>query len=254
MALALTYVGANGETRNELRDLLNITPDQDEELYKQVERFHKQIAQSNGNYSLEMANRIFAQEGFQINRQYIESIQKYFGADVISENFNDAVASANDINKWVSEKTNNKINNLVDPSSIDKLTRMIVVNAIYFKGLWLNRFDKANTTKYEFKSLSGEKKEIEMMRAFGKEFKCLIDPIGLRASVCELPYVGEKITMSLVLPNEEVSLSEFENSLDKDKLRSILDEKPISKVNLYLPKFKLEYKQAVLKYKFKILF
>ena len=94
-------------------------------------------------------SRIYYAEGV-LDKSYIKSTQKYFLAEPVGMDFGQAVQSASAINQWVKEQTNQKIQDLIGPESISSMTKLILVNAIYFKGDWNVKFDKSKTRKGDF--------------------------------------------------------------------------------------------------------
>ena len=101
------------------------------------------------------------------------AVKNHFHGEVEQVDFSDASASSKKINDWVLVKTNNKIKDLIPASSINNLTRLILVNAIYFKGNWMQKFDVIDTSKEDFNCADGSKVKVEMMKLRGKKFKIL---------------------------------------------------------------------------------
>jgi serpin B len=241
MAMTLCYAGSRGSTHDSLKNVLCFGSSDDTELFKHTENFHAALNNANkGSYALEMANKLYPKNDYPLNKEYTDLVKKYFDADLNPLDFNKKTESANAINKWVSQVTRNKINNLISPDVIDELTRIILVNAIYFKGLWTTQFEKEKTMKYDFNVSKVTKKQVDMMILYTKDFKCFDTDFG--AAVCELPYRGGDISMTIILPNEDNSLENVEKSLTTEKLKEILNrEEGTRKVNIFLPKFKLQY-------------
>ena len=248
MALSMCYAGSGGSTKTELNQLLAYGKKNDTEIFKQVEQhLNNFVGLRNASYSLNLANRIFPKKNnFSLNQNYANLVKKYFKAGIQPLDFKNPKEAANVVNKWVSDNTANKINNILSPDLINDYTRMILANAIYFKAFWLYRFNKDNTIKQDFSLANGNKTKVNMMRIERKFFRCLTNLSDLDASLCELPYEGEKIAMTIILPNKNSSLSKLEQKLDINKLRNVLNsQKSLTPVNVYLPKFKLEYKSEV---------
>jgi serpin B len=119
------------------------------------------------------------------------------------------------------------------------------VNAVYFKGDWANTFDKSSTKQEDFHLTNGSKVKVNMMKLKDKKLKCLVNPADLKATVVELPYVGKNLSMTIILPNEDTTLSMVEKDLDASKLKKILESNEKDSINVYLPKFKIEFKNEV---------
>lgn len=212
--LAIAYLGSRSSTRIELNEFLcfnhNETLNHDEyqenmEICNQIEQLDKSIKDSNSDgLILESATRVFCQNNYSINPDFINMIVRHSKIGVEQLDFEDHKSSANKINKWINEKTHGKINRLIEQNLLDETTRMILVNAIYFKGSWEVPFDNEKTSKYEFKMADGSKKLIDMMIMTGKRFRYLHNPSELNVSVCALPYKGKQLSMTIILPSLEV--------------------------------------------------
>jgi serpin B len=210
------------------------------------ESFHTSMnALASENVALEMANKIYPKKGYELNQQYIEVVRKNFKSDIEPVNYDNASEAAGIINSWVAQKTQNKIKDLISPDAIDGLTRIILVNAIYFKGTWVNKFDEHNTSPHDFHLTNSAKVKVDMMKVHKKHLKYLANPANLEACVVELPYIDHNVSMTIILPNANSSLSKIEKDFDSAKIKEILEARTFGKVNVYLPKFKLEYKREV---------
>jgi serine protease inhibitor len=246
--MSMCYAGSAGITKTELKRLLSYRKNNDTETFKEVEQYLNNFVEvRNASYSLNIANRIFSKKDDSlINPSYLNLIKTYFKTDAQELNFTDNFDAVRTINNWVSNKTANRIKDLLTPDLINKYTKLVLVNAIYFKGLWLDRFNRSDTTKTPFYLANGTKTNVDMMVIKKKRFRCLTELDDLDASLCELPYEGEKIAMTIILPNKNSSLSKLEQKLDIKKLRNVLNkEKYLDYANIHLPKFKLEYKSEV---------
>jgi serpin B len=245
--MSLCYPGARGETQSELKSLLCLDLLSNDEIYEQAEKLHSNLNElATEDIALEMANKIFVKQDYELKKEYTDILNNYFKTDIQPLDYNSPSNAAKTINSWVSQKTNNKIENLINPAIIDAHTRIILVNAIYFKGTWENQFDKVNTSKQPFTLESGNKVDVDMMKLNGKKFRYLENPAGLNACVCELPYTDHNVSMTIILPNGNGSLSDLEQNLDNNKISEILTTATRSvQVNLSLPKFKLDFKSEV---------
>lgn len=141
-----------------------------------------------------------------------------------------------------------KIKNLISPDSLNSLVRMVLVNAIYFKGKWLQEFDKKNTQKKIFNAIDGTTQNVDMMHLNGKKFPYYWHPGGIEANTCQFEYVGKKIALTIILPEPEKTLAQIEAQLTPEILNDILStQMSPEKVNVQMPKFKLEYKTELSK-------
>lgn len=243
----MCLVGAKNNTHSELKSLLSYGKnlDDDNMMRLNVALLNELKAASGAEVSLSIANKIFPKQDYEIRKEFIKMNQEFFKSDVECLNYNDAKNSAKTINTWVANETKDKVKDLIDPNVIDEYTRLILVNAIYFKGNWLNKFDTQVTNEDDFHLENGSTVKVNMMR-MSKKFKFLANPNGIEACACELPYAGNKIAMTIILPNRGVSLASIENKLEPINIRAFIQQVPLrSKVNLGLPRFKLEQKLEV---------
>ncbi|RNA44444.1 serpin peptidase clade B (ovalbumin) member 6, partial [Brachionus plicatilis] len=128
-ALVMCYAGAKCETASQLKDLLSLTNLDDEKILSLNQELISSVNNLSGDVVIKTANKLYPKQSYEILSKYLSLVQKNFHADVESINYDNAEESANTINGWVSEQTNDKIRNLIDPNSINGLTRLILVNA-----------------------------------------------------------------------------------------------------------------------------
>ena len=154
---------------------------------------------------------------------------------------NDRSGSAATINKWVAEQTNNEVTQIVTKNDIDDLTQLILVNAIYFKGDWLNKFYATYTRDEDFYVSPSETLKVKMMY-LSEYLHCGVNE-ELKCSAVELPYEGDNLSTFIVLPDQTaINLAEVEKKLSFDDLIDITETFRMEsmKVKLWLPKFRLD--------------
>jgi len=159
---------------------------------------------------------------------------------------NDGSGSAAAINSWVSEKTNKKVTEIVPESAIDSLTRLILVNAVYFKGDWAKKFKSDLTKDADFHVSPTEILKVQMMFMDSKFYYGVNDELHCQA--IELPYAGDTLSMVIILPDlKATSLADVEKKLTSDDLVHVHEKfRMISlKVKLYLPRFRLDEKLSL---------
>jgi len=159
---------------------------------------------------------------------------------------NDGSGSAATINKWVAEKTNNKVTEIVPASAIDNLTRLILVNAVYFKGDWLDKFNAKNTNDSDFHVSPGEQLKVKMMYRKAK-FYFGVNQV-LQSQAVELPYAGNTLSMVIILPDHRTTcLTEVEKKLTSDDLINVREKFRMawSEIQLWLPRFRLDEKLSL---------
>jgi serpin B len=174
----MCYAGAKSETAQQLKELLHLQKLTDEDILKMNSELVTCINTRLGkDVALNTANKLYPNKGFALEKSFIDTVTKNFHGDVEQVDFSNSAAASKTINDWVLSKTNNKIENLIPESSIDPLLRLVLVNAIYFKGNWLEKFDPAKTTKEDFNCADGTKVKVEMMK-LSKKFRILDNVLG----------------------------------------------------------------------------
>ena len=150
--------------------------------------------------------------------------------------FAQAEAASRTINQWVESQTNGKIKDLIPPGSLNALTRLVLTNAVYFKGDWVQPFQKRNTQEEDFTVSAQEKVKVPLMHQQTK-----MGYVGEKTfQVLELPYAGRELSMVVLLPKKADGLPQLEKAITVDKLSSLMSKLNVREVNAYLPKFKLE--------------
>merc|ERR1719225_518422 len=193
--MAMVAAGAGGETLSQVQQGMSFPSPEELALgYKDA----ISALRTNENFTLEAANSIFAQSGFAIMDAYRETLHQHFHAAIQETDYSDGKASAKLINDWVEKITQDKIKDLIKPDMLNALTRLVLVNAIYFKVDWKSKFDAKKTADEDFQLDDGSTKKVPMMRQTKKfEFAILDD---LSASMLELPYNVDRLSLQLVLP------------------------------------------------------
>ena len=158
----------------------------------------------------------------------------------------DSHGAAAEINNWVAEKTNNKVTEIVSADAVDTLTRLILINAVYFKGDWLKKFDVNSTTDEDFHVSPNESVKVKMKHAKAKFYYGVNAELNCQA--VELPYAGESLSMFILLPDQQATnLSEVEEKLTSDDLVNVNKKFLMSpvEVKLWLPRFSLDEKLSL---------
>uniref|UniRef100_A0A646QD79 Serpin 6 n=1 Tax=Hemiscolopendra marginata TaxID=943146 RepID=A0A646QD79_9MYRI len=246
-AVAMTSLGAGGSTLDEIDNAFHFnevkkTYSDPMALHETFQKTMSLFAEKNSNYSLTIANRLFSQEGFEILKKFLNETDNYYKATIQSVNFGSGQAEGI-INEWVEKQTNNKIKDLFIPGSLSSAV-LALVNAIYFKGNWKNQFDKDITTDMDFHTSSNEKKTVKMM-SLKKTFPYAEDN-DLKVQLLELPYAGNDLSMVVILP-QQGALSSLTTQLTAEKFENLMKQLDSRKVNVKLPKFKLETKYSLVK-------
>lgn len=244
-ALSMCFAGARKNTEQQLKKVLHYLNLSNEDVHKGNALLMKKLGQLPG-VTLNVANKLYPNVGFKVEKDFIEILGKHYNSEIQQVDYTKAAEAAKTINDWVALQTKDKIKDLVPESVINDLVRLILVNAIYFKGNWLNKFNKEKTRKEPFHLQDGTSKEVDMMVMLDKKFRLLISPENLKASVCRFPYEGNNLSMTIILPHEGIKINEVEASLNAELLNTILTQ-PVfeGKVHVYIPKFKFEKSQEL---------
>jgi serpin B len=236
-ALAMTASGARGDTAEQMFSALHFTlvPEQINSAFDELENHLTAIRKAEG-VELSIANALWSQQGYPFLEDFFKLVKNSYRAELKSVDFKTGYeAVRREINGWVEKQTHEKIKDLIKPGVLDRLTRMVLVNAIYFKGRWASQFEKNATKNSAFWRTKKTPIETPMMHQ-EQEYNYLEED-GLQ--ILELPYEGNDLSMVILLPKKTNGLSDLEAGLSSEKLRSWLDGLRKRKINVYLPKFKI---------------
>ncbi|KAF0150952.1 MAG: serpin B [Ignavibacteria bacterium] len=235
MALGMTMNGADGTTYEAMKSTLSLnafTKQQANETYQSLMGL---LGSIDPKVILNIANSIWYNKNFSFQTDFIETNKKYFNAVVNAMNFGDP-ATITTINNWVKNATKDKIEKIVEQISPE--TIMYLINAIYFKGAWKHQFDKTKTYDDFFTTNEGKQVSVKMMRQ-ENDYSTYTNNLF---TAVDLPYSSGAFSMMLFLPNKSKNLKDAAEFLTKENFDSISKNFTISKKNLFLPRFKLEYK------------
>lgn len=235
-ALTMTYQGAGTSTKEAMARALGYYGLDDAKLNESYKNLIKYLRQLDKKVELNISNSLWIKEGQSIREDFISVNRDVFDASVTSMDFSKENA-ADEINKWISNATKKKIEKMIDPPISPDII-MFLINAIYFKGDWKDKFDTKNTIDASFHAGNGNIDEVKMMSRFGTVEYGQGD--GFKA--VRLPYGTGKAAMYCILPGEQVSVGDFIAGMDNEKWTVIKDSISEKKdVRLQLPRFKLEY-------------
>lgn len=237
VALAMTFAGARGETEREMAAVLGL-PGQSDAVHAAMGNMVRQLNQRGGDgVQLRVANALWMQSGFAFQPSYTSLVETQYDSQPLLADFaSDTEGARERINAWVAERTENRIRNLIPPGALNALTRLVLTNAIYFKGLWSQPFDPADTADAPFWLTADTQVSTPFMTRRG-EMLYAEDEV---AQVLSLPYKGGALSMLVFLPPQHGGLGALEAALTSDRLEQwlrALEERP---VELYLPRFRIE--------------
>ncbi|XP_054443720.1 antithrombin-III [Pteronotus mesoamericanus] len=241
-AFAMTKLGACNNTLKQLMEVFKFDTIS-EKTSDQIHFFFAKLncrlyRKANKSSQLVSANRLFGDKSLNFNETYQDISEVVYGAKLQPLDFKgNAEASSATINQWVANKTEGRITDVIPPDAIDEFTVLVLVNTIYFKGLWKSKFSPENTRKESFYKANGESCSASMMYQEGK-FRHRRVAEGTQ--VLELPFKGDDITMVLILPRPEKSLVKVEQELTLEVLQEWLDGLSEVMVTVHMPRFRIE--------------
>ncbi|MBN1940932.1 MAG: serpin family protein [Candidatus Diapherotrites archaeon] len=239
-AFGMVYEGAKGETAGEIQGVLKFPSDSETRL-PGFALLYNTLNKCGKPYALNTANAIWVQQNFPFKEDYISIIENRYAGKVTNMDFaGNAEGARQTINSWVEEQTNNKIKNLIPPGVLNAFTRLVLTNAIYFKGDWDVQFEKAETKKEEFRASAGSSVMVDMMHMYEKEesFNYMEND---DLQMLELPYKGEEISMLILLPKDD-DIETINSYLNAAKLSELKAGMRKAEVEIFLPKFEFETK------------
>jgi serpin B len=254
-ALGMTYLGARGETERQMAQTLHFELGQ-ERLHPAMAELQAMWRASAGNtkraYKLSTANAVWVQEGEKLLDDYVKAMETYYRGGLDTIDFGKAEAAAATINKWVEGRTNEKIKDLLQPPVVAGAS-VVLVNAIYFRGLWEKPFDKKLTTDGDF-HVSGEKTvKAKMMHMTGQavigeddEKQVLVLPYlgrslhGEAASQAAAePHPGSDLSMVIILPKKQDGIADAAKWLKPGELDRLLAGAHGVEAEITMPKFRM---------------
>ncbi|XP_010706723.1 ovalbumin isoform X1 [Meleagris gallopavo] len=254
-ALAMVYLGAKDSTRTQINKVVRFDKlpgfgDSVEaqcgtsvNVHSSLRDILNQITKPNDVYSFSLASRLYAEETYPILPEYLQCVKELYRGGLESINFQTAADQARGlINSWVESQTNGMIKNVLQPSSVDSQTAMVLVNAIVFKGLWEKAFKDEDTQAIPFRVTEQESKPVQMMYQIGL-FK-VASMASEKMKILELPFASGTMSMWVLLPDEVSGLEQLETTISFEKMTewissNIMEER---RIKVYLPRMKMEEK------------
>ncbi|NXV14448.1 OVAL protein, partial [Cepphus grylle] len=254
-ALSMVYLGARENTRAQIDKVFHFdkisgfgetTETQcgtSVSVHTSLKDMFTQITKPSDNYSVSFASRLYAEETYPILPEYLQCVKELYKGGMETISFQTASDQAREvINSWVESHTNGMIKNILPPGSVDPQTEMVLVNAIYFKGMWEKAFKDEDTQTMPFRMTEQERKPVQMMYQIGS-FKMAV-VASEKMKILELPYASGELCMLVILPDDVSGLEQLESSLTSEKLMewtssSTMEER---KMKVYLPRMKIEEK------------
>jgi serine protease inhibitor len=238
-ALTMAYNGADGGTKEAMKQVLGVTAQTDQELNQSYQSLFALFTNLDKQVAFSTANSLWYNKNYQLSAPFVQTNQTYFGATVQGLDFASPTAK-NTINNWVVANTQGRIPSIIDQTTGDDV--LYLLNAIYFKGTWTYRFDQSLTKPEAFHFEDGSTKNVDFMTL--KKGKYLRYTDG-KVEVIDMPYGNRQFSMTFVVPQGTATLAEVAGRLTAPQLATWLAKADTTGAELHLPKFKLEYKQTL---------
>ncbi len=234
-AFSMVYEGARSATASEIQSVFHFIQD-DTSRRNHVSQINSEINSPSQQYKLNVANALWIQNDYPVLQSYTDILEQYYTANATNLDLkNDSENSRKIINTWVENKTNQKIVNLLPEGSINKDTRVVLTNAIYFKGNWTNQFEASDTSDQNFTTSQNNVVKVPMMKK-DTSFPYFEDS---SMQALKMPYQGGHLSMMILLPKDN-DLGSLVNSLSVEKLRQLNSNMTMEPVSAYIPKFTLD--------------
>ncbi len=241
VALAMTWAGARGDTESQMASALHFTLDQ-EKLHPAFDwldlalnsRGQGAAGKDGEPFRLHVVNRLFGQTGYHFLQPFLDVLAVYYGAGLYLLDFaSDPEAGRLVINDWVAKQTEDRIEELIPPGALDNLTRLVLVNAIYFNAKWKEVFDDELTADGTFTRADGTIVTVPMMvqpesMAYGE---------GEGWQAVELPYDGDELSMVVIVPDD---IASFESRLDAGLIGDVFAALGSDYATLTMPRFTID--------------
>src|SRR5437867_4187883 len=264
-ALAMTFAGADGETRTEMARVLHFGTESDvpasfstlqqslEQMSAKTAELVKESKKFGGPsepITLNIANRLFAQRGYHFRDAFLSLVKQNFGGAFEPFDFvADPAAATLRINKWVADQTRDRIRDLIPGGALDKTTRLVLANALYLKAPWASEFSEYATKPEPFFVHGGGPSDVPMMRKTSDHFGYARHE-GF--TIVSLAYAGDELQFVVLLPDEVNGLQSLESKLTGELLAQCAKLQR-REVDLHLPKFKLQPPTIALAENFEVL-
>uniref|UniRef100_A0A8B9YE28 Serpin domain-containing protein n=1 Tax=Bos mutus grunniens TaxID=30521 RepID=A0A8B9YE28_BOSMU len=242
-ALAMTYLGARENTASEMQKVLHFNEitekprgtatrnpvEKPGNVHHHFQKLLMELKKSTDAYELSVANRLYGEKEFRFLQEYMDNVQKFYLASVESADFKNAA-----------EEKSHSLQTTAESHSLDSSTALVLVNAVYFKGQWNQKFKEEHTAEEKFWLNKDTSKPVQMMKQTNSfKFVSLED---VQAKILEILHKGSELSMMVLLPDEVDGLQELEDQLTAEKLIAWTSPQNMRKrqVDLYLPRFKVE--------------
>ncbi len=243
-ALVMTYAGAKGNTKTEMANALNFNGDE-VVLHNSFNALDLHLNHEGDDYIFSVANSLWVQKDYSFVSTYLDSIKVNYGANIALLDFAESEKSRETINNWVSDKTHQKIKDLIPIGALNARTKLVLTNAVYFKAQWLHDFTESYTKDATFNLVDGTTKQTPFMNQARNFFYSQTD----NYQAIDLPYVGERTSMLVIFPKEN-KFQDVATDIKNIYQQTLVDLNE-SAVHLKIPKFEFTTGVYTLKDHFK---
>ncbi len=235
-ALGMTSAGARGETARQMHKVLHFETEMVDSSFGALQRQLTETGKQPG-IELNIANTLWAQKGDPFLPAFVKVVSGVYQANLNQADFKtEAEAARGKINGWVSQQTKERIQDILPAGSLDPLTRLVLANAVYFKGIWAKPFDKAATSKQPFHTSATSQTGTSLMHHFDTVRYAEEETF----QAVEVPYKNGELTMVILLPKKVDGIGKLENQLTPALISGVLGRMKEQRVEIFLPRFKLE--------------
>lgn len=242
MALTMVYNGAEGKTKEALTQLFGLSGLGLRQINEANAALMPPTRVIDPQAQLIIANSLWLRGGITPSPDFIQRIKDYYAGEVTGLDFSRSAEAAAVINRWVADKTRNMIGGIVTPSAVSQAI-LILINAIYFKGIWTTRFDEARSEERDFHRLDGSRKPCVMMSQSGRYDYYESDQF----QAISLPYGTGRTSMYIFLPAPTYSIRDFQKNITASTWQKWLDRFNKAEGDVTLPRLKIEYERDLLR-------
>lgn len=234
-ALAMLANGAEGETLSQIQKTMGFDVGSNEEMNRALNALNSYLSQADVKNKFALANSVWANLDTELKSGFIDTNNRWYDAKFFNQQLS-TQQTMNDINSWCKKNTDGCIEKFLE-SPLGEDAKLLILNVLYFKGQWSNKFSKENTRTADFHNIDGTKSSVKMMSQ-NEEFYAYI---GEKMDVVEFPYGNKTFCMDVLLPHEGENLSDCIKDLDKSTMDNIFKSMHVHKVKVEMPRMQIKY-------------
>ena len=241
-AFSMAYEGARSNTSAQMQNVLNVLQN-DSATLGSFGRIYNLLNQNPEGYEISTANAFWAHQDYEFLQEYLGLLQNFYMAEANELDFSKNVEAAEIINSWIEEQTHDKIKDMIQSDMLPDLTKLVLTNAIYFKGLWEKQFDPDDTYEADFELSTGETVTVDMMDSDTEDSNYNYTETE-DLQILKLNYQGKNLSMIIVLPKEN-NISIAESAINYENLSNWRNDFNEIEIDVEIPKFKFETKYTL---------